>query len=65
MKNKEGENKNDDKNKNENNANNDNKKTQKKKERKKSVFLEQTEVIPNVEFPGEKEFNKQEENENK
>ena len=65
MKNKEGENKNDDKNKNENNANNDNKKTQKKKERKKIVFLEQTEVIPNVEFPGEKEFNKQEENENK
>ena len=62
MKNKEGQNKNDDKDKNENN---DNKKTQKKKERKKIVFLEQTEVIPNVEFTGEKEFNKQEENENK
>ena len=43
----------------------DNKKTQKKKETKKIVFLEQTEVIPNVEFRGEKEFNKQEENENK
>ena len=34
----------------------------KKKERKKIVFLEKTEEIPNVEFPGEKEFNKEEEN---
>ena len=43
----------------------ENEKTHKKKERKKIVFLEKTEEIPNVEFPGEKEFNKQEENENK
>jgi len=40
-------------------------KTHKKKERKKIVFMEQTEEIPNVEFPGEKEYNKQEENQNK
>ena len=40
-------------------------KTHKKKERKKIVFMEQTEEIPNVEFPGEKEYNKQEENKNK
>jgi len=32
----------------------------KKKERKKIVFSEKTEEIPNVEFPGEKEFNKEE-----
>jgi hypothetical protein len=40
----------------------ENEKTHKKKERKKIVFLEKTEEIPNVEFPGEKEFNKEEEN---
>ena len=57
MKNNEGE-----KNKNEEKKD---EKTQKKKERKKIVFLDKTEEIPNVEFPGEKEFNKQEENENK
>ena len=43
----------------------ENEKTHKKKERKKIVFMEQTEEIPNVEFPGEKEYNKQEENQNK
>ena len=41
-----------------------NKKTDKKKERKKIVFLEKTEEIPNVEFPGEKELQKEEENNN-
>ena len=56
MKNNEGENKNEEK---------KDEKTHKKKERKKIVFLKKTEEIPNVEFPGEKEFNKQEENENK
>ena len=43
-----------------------NEKTHKKKERKKIVFMEQTEEIPNVEFPGEKELKKEEkENNNK
>ena len=41
-----------------------NKKTDKKKERKKIVFLEKTEEIPNVEFPGEKGLQKEEENNN-
>ena len=41
-----------------------NKKTDKKKERKKIVFLEKTEEIPNVEFPGEKELQKEENNSN-
>ncbi len=54
--------------KNENENKEDNKeekeKTKKKKERKKIVFLDQTEEIPNVEFPGEKELN-EEENKNK
>jgi translation elongation factor EF-1alpha len=58
-KNKEGENKDDEK-KDDNKE--ENEKTYKKKERKKIVFLEKTEEIPNVEFPGEKEFNKEEEN---
>ena len=58
-KNKEGENKDDEK-KDDNKE--ENEKTHKKKERKKIVFLEKTEEIPNVEFPGEKEFNKEEEN---
>ena len=34
--------------------------TKKKKEKKKIVFMEKTEEIPNVEFPGEIEFNKEE-----
>ena len=58
-KNQEGENKNDEK-KEDNKE--ENEKTHKKKERKKIVFLEKTEEIPNVEFPGEKEFNKEEQN---
>ena len=58
-KNQEGENKNDEK-KEDNKE--ENEKTNKKKERKKIVFLEKTEEIPNVEFPGEKEFNKEEQN---
>ena len=43
-----------------NEENKDNEKTKKKKERKKIVFMEQTEEIPNIEFPGEKEFKKEE-----
>ena len=39
-----------------------NEETKKKKERKKIVFMEKTEEIPNVEFPGEVEFNKEEQN---
>ena len=39
----------------------ENDETNKKKERKKIVFLEKTEEIPNVEFPGEVEFNKEDE----
>ena len=42
-----------------------NEETKKKKERKKIVFMEKTEEIPNVEFPGEVEFNKEEQNTNK
>ena len=57
-KNQEGENKNDEKKED----NKEDEKTHKKKERKKIVFLEKTEEIPNVEFPGEKEFNKEEQN---
>ena len=42
-----------------------NEETKKKKEKKKIVFMEKTEEIPNIEFPGEAEFNKEEKNENK
>ena len=52
---------------NENNINNEDNKSNdetKKKERKKIVFIEKTEEIPNIEFPGEKQMN-EEENENK
>ena len=38
--------------------------TKKKKEKKKIVFMEKTEEIPNIEFPGEVEFNKEEQNNN-
>ena len=37
----------------------------KKKERKKIVFMDKTEEIPNIEFPGEKEFKKEEEEKEK
>ena len=40
----------------------ENTETKKKKEKKKIVFLEKTEEIPNVVFPGEIEFNKEEQN---
>ena len=40
----------------------ENAETKKKKERKKIVFMEKTEEIPNVEFPGEIELNKEEQN---
>jgi len=53
----------DDKNKEDKKEENEN--THKKKERKKIVFLEKTEEIPNVEFPGEKEMKNEQENENK
>ena len=53
----------DDKNKEDKKEENEN--THKKKERKKIVFLEKTEEIPNVEFPGEKELKNEQENENK
>ena len=53
----------DDKNKEDKKEENEN--THKKKERKKIVFLEKTEEIPNVEFPGEKEMKNEEKNENK
>ena len=43
----------------------ENDETKKKKERKKIVFMEKTEEIPNVEFPGEAEFNKEEQNNKK
>ena len=42
-----------------------NEETKKKKEKKKIVFMEKTEEIPNIEFPGEVEFNKEEQNNNK
>ena len=42
-----------------------NEETKKKKEKKKIVFMEKTEEIPNIEFPGEAEFKKKEKNENK
>ena len=42
----------------------ENESTKKKKEKKKIVFIEKTEEIPNVEFPGEIEFNKEEQNNN-
>ena len=51
----------DDKNKEDKKEENEN--THKKKERKKIVFLEKTEEIPNVEFPGEKEMKNEPENE--
>lgn len=51
----------DDKNKEDKKEENEN--THKKKERKKIVFLEKTEEIPNVEFPGEKEMKNEQENE--
>ena len=38
--------------------------TKKRKEKKKIVFMEKTEEIPNIEFPGEVEFNKEEQNNN-
>ena len=41
-----------------------NEETKKKKEKKKIVFMEKTEEIPNIEFPGEVEFNKEEQNNN-
>ena len=41
-----------------------NEETKKKKEKKKIVFMEKTEEIPNIEFPGEVEFNKEEINNN-
>ena len=41
-----------------------NEETKKKKEKKKIVFMEKTEEIPNIEFPGEVEFNKEELNNN-
>ena len=51
-------------NKNKDDENKEEEKTHKKKERKKIVFLEKTEEIPNVEFQGEKELKKEEENHN-
>ena len=39
---------------------NENTQTKKKKEKKKIVFMEKTEEIPHIEFPGEIEFNKEE-----
>ena len=48
---------------NENNINNEDNKVNdetKKKERKKIVFIEKTEEIPNIEFPGEKQMNEEE-----
>lgn len=63
MKKNENENE-DDKNKEDKKEENENT-THKKKERKKIVFLEKTEEIPNVEFPGEKEMKNEQENGNK
>ena len=60
VKNKDEENRNEDK---KDNIDNKYKETNTKKERKKIVFLEQTEEIPNIKFPGEKEFEKESENE--
>ena len=62
MKKSENENE-DDKNKEDKKEENEN--THKKKERKKIVFLDKTEEIPNVEFPGEKEMKNEQENGNK
>ena len=56
--------KNKNENKNKDDENKEEEKTHKKKERKKIVFLEKTEEIPNVEFQGEKELKKEEENHN-
>jgi hypothetical protein len=44
--------------------NNDKVKKKEKKEKKKIVFMEKTEEIPNIEFPGEKEMNKEENDKN-
>ena len=40
----------------------ENESTKKKKEKKKIVFMEKTEEIPNIEFPGEIELKKEEQN---
>ena len=45
--------------------NDDKIKKKEKKEKKKIVFMEKTEEIPNIEFPGEKEMNKEENDKNK
>ena len=43
----------------------DNTKKKEKKEKKKIVFMDKTEEIPNIEFPGEREMNKEENEKNK